>query len=248
MCARATFPLDVVDLHRSCHDGERPLVPWSGTAVYYFLCDECGFCFAPEFRAWTPANFRERIYNEEYVRVDPDYVERRPRAMADVLRGLFPALPATARHLDFGSGNGSMTRLLREAGWNSVAHDPFDPATSGSIDGGPFELVSAFEVFEHSQDVPALARDVATLVADEGLIALSTMLSDGALKRGRRLDWWYAAPRNGHISLFSASSLRRLLEGAGLQVALYPHLGLHFAWRALPGWAAHVTRLVAAAA
>jgi hypothetical protein len=39
-------------------------------------------------------------------------------------------------------------------------------------------------------------------------VLFSTLLSDGEIVRGRPLRWWYAAPRNGHISLFSAQSLR----------------------------------------
>jgi hypothetical protein len=31
----------------------------------------------------------------------------------------------------------------------------------------------------------------------------STLLSDGNIKLGQKLTWWYASPRNGHISLFS---------------------------------------------
>jgi hypothetical protein len=40
--------------------------------------------------------------------------------------------------------------------------------------GGGFDLISAFEVFEHVN-----------------------------IRSGRRLDWWYASLRNGHISLYS---------------------------------------------
>ena len=35
----------------------------------------------------------------------------------------------------------------------------------------------------------------------------STALSDGGLARNQRLRWWYASPRNGHISLFSHRSV-----------------------------------------
>lgn len=218
-------------------------MPWSGIAVYYFLCDTCGFCFAPAFRDWSQEDFRRKIYNDDYIRVDPDYAQRRPDSLAAMLLGLLPDLPAAARHLDFGSGNGGLTRRLRDAGWHSVAHDPFDPRSPTLLEGSPFQLVTAFEVLEHAQDVRQLGRRLSSLLADSGLLVLSTLLSDGFLKRGRRMDWWYAAPRNGHISLFSTDSLRRILANSGLQCAIYPSLGVHFAWRSLPGWAAHVTRL-----
>ena len=46
----------------------------------------------------------------------------------------------------------------------------------------------------------------------------STLLSDGHIQKNQRLDWWYAAPRNGHISLFSKTSLTHLVEGYGLKL------------------------------
>jgi hypothetical protein len=42
------------------------------------------------------------------------------------------------------------------------------------------------------------------------------------------LNWWYAGPRNGHISLYSAEALRRLFATHGMTVQSYS-AGLHCA-------------------
>jgi hypothetical protein len=54
-----------------------------------------------------------------------------------------------------------------------------------------------------------------------------------------RLIWWYAAPRNGHISLFSRESLARLGAKQGLNFgSLIPDP--HVFWRGAPAWAGHL--------
>ena len=45
----------------------------------------CGFCFAPEMHRWSIEEFSTRIYNDDYHHVDPDYLELRPHANAQML-------------------------------------------------------------------------------------------------------------------------------------------------------------------
>jgi 2-polyprenyl-3-methyl-5-hydroxy-6-metoxy-1,4-benzoquinol methylase len=106
-------------------------------------------------------------------------------------------------------------------------------------DLGAYDLVTAFEVFEHVPDVQALVADLHRLCRPDGLILFSTLVSDGQLALGRKLTWWYASPRNGHISLFSTESLKRLMSGKGLQVGSLS-AGTHIACQTPPPWAAHL--------
>jgi 2-polyprenyl-3-methyl-5-hydroxy-6-metoxy-1,4-benzoquinol methylase len=96
-------------------------------------------------------------------------------------------------------------------------------------------------VFEHVPDPGRLAQDLVSLLDDDGLIFFSTLLSDGNLEPGKKLDWWYAAPRNGHISLYSAMSLTHLGAKHGLQFGSVS-AGFHAFWRRVPPWAEHIIR------
>jgi SAM-dependent methyltransferase len=236
VCAAAVSWLDVVDLNKSCEEARGSFLPLAGIPVYYSLCDQCGFCFAPELQQWSLEQFSYRIYNEDYKLVDPDCVDVRPRANARWLDSLFASHVFEIRHLDYGGGNGVLSKELFAAGWDSTSYDPFfDGPLTDRL--GRFNLVSSFEVFEHVPDVNHLIATLSSLVEQDGIVLFSTVLSDGSLARNQRLHWWYASPRNGHISLFSRRSLALLGAKEGFELAtLEP--GLHAYWRKVPSWAA----------
>ena len=242
VCASSVQALDVVDFNKSATENEGKYLPLSGEPVYYFLCDDCGFCFAPALCAWTLSEFEDRIYNDAYVAVDPEYKEARPTAMADVVQSEFGAGREQIRHLDYGGGNGVLSAMLRESGWQSTSYDPFVDRGLDPVSLGKFNLITAFEVFEHVPDPKVLMRNLSCLLEPAGLILFSTLLSDGNVQRNRRLDWWYAAPRNGHISLYSSESLRRLSAEQGLFMASFSS-GYHVLFKEIPTWAQHIIRM-----
>lgn len=249
-CGSAARLFDVVDFNKSCEEARGRFLPLSGAPVYYARCDACGFCYAPEFSKWSRDDFARHIYNDHYADIDPDYDGARPAAHANLLRNIFGQQAGAIRHLDYGGGLGLLSRLLRETGWNSASYDPFVD-TSASIESlGRFDFITAFEVFEHVVDPNALMRDLKALLAPGGIVMLSTGLSDGKIVPGQRLTWWYASPRNGHISLFSGTSLAALARNFGLNVCSSSD-SLHFLLSTVPQWAAHmfqVTNPAAAAA
>ncbi len=202
----------------------------------YWLCRDCGFCFAPDIAAWTLEQFAARIYNDDYVRYDPDSVELRPAENAKLLESLFGGDKAAIRHLDYGGGRGLLSQRLREAGWDSTSYDPFFDPGRAPGDLGRFGLVTAFEVFEHVPDVNRLVDDLSGLVGEEGLVFFSTLVSDGHIAAGLPLDWWYAAPRNGHISLHSRRSLAVLGGKRGFRLGSLSEVA-HVFCRSVPPWA-----------
>ena len=242
ICGDCARPHDVVDFNKSCEEARGAFLPLSGEPVYYDRCRGCGFCFAPAMCRWPIATFSEKVYNDGYAAIDPDYLERRPRSNAEALATMFPDFVPQGRHLDYGGGNGTLSRSLRQHGWNSVSYDPFadpgvDPAELGS-----FDLISAFEVFEHVPDIGAVLETLSAALRERGIIFFTTLLSDGAIKPNERLVWWYAAPRNGHISLFTRQSLSLLAERFGFVFASMSP-GTHLFLRgAAPDWAASLLR------
>jgi FkbM family methyltransferase len=236
VCSGSCRLLDVVDFNKSCEEQRGCFLPLSGTPIYYYSCEVCEFCFAPEFGQWTLADFEAQIYNDNYISVDPDYLSIRPSNNAKALIGAFGAQKDGIRHLDYGGGNGLLTRLLKEAGWNSTSYDPFVDRTTNLDDLGTFNLITAFEVFEHVPNVKSLANNLSSLLEANGMVLFTTLLIDGNINLNKRINWWYASPRNGHISLFSSESLRWFAKQVGLNYHKFTP-GLHALLNQVPHWA-----------
>jgi SAM-dependent methyltransferase len=241
ICNGVSELLDVVDFSKSCEEKEGVYLGLTGIPIYYVICADCGFSFAPEIYTWSLSEFAEKIYNDEYISVDPDYVDTRPRENAGTLLSMFGDLPTRVRHLDYGGGAGLLASLLRESDWNSSSYDPFVNMDVRIEQLGKYDLITAFEVFEHVPDVQKLVSDLRLLLAPDGVILFSTWLSDGHIHLNERLSWWYAAPRNGHISLFSRSSLATLAQRNGWNFGSFSDV-FHVFCASVPSWAAHVIR------
>jgi hypothetical protein len=240
VCQSACRPLGSVDFNRSCELAKGVRLPPSGRGVEYLQCTACGFAFAPELHRWKPADFSREIYNDDYAVVDPDHRETRPRVNSETLAATFGAAGRSIRHLDYGGGAGRLAELMTALGWHSTSFDPF---FGGQADvSGRFHLITCFEVFEHVADPAALMARLRALMDKEGLVLASTLVSDGQIHPGQALDWWYAAPRNGHISLHTRRSLALLATGQGLETASFSP-DIHLFWRGqFPRWARHLLK------
>lgn len=227
---------DVVDFNKSCEEPRGFRLPVSGIPIYYARCGRCGFTFAPGMYAWSLEEFSRRVYNDEYVKVDPDYVSARPASNARQLVAMLSTRAGEIRHLDYGGGEGLLSEMLRDAGWNSRSYDPFVDGSDLPGEQGSFDLVTAFEVFEHVPDVRALASTIAGLLKPDGAVLFTTLVSEGELSAERRITWWYASPRNGHISLFTRDALYYVADRVGLSFASFND-GFHALWRGTPAWA-----------
>lgn len=239
ICGSDCALYDTIDFGRTCSKVLIDRGNLEQKTVQYVICGNCGFCFAPEFSGWSQSDFAERIYNDQYVLADPDYVEVRPRRNAEDLIAAFGPWYQSINHLDYGGGAGILAKKLREHGWKSSSYDPFVDVKVRPTDLPAFDLITVYEVFEHVPDIRALMTDLKKLLAARGVLLFSTLLSDGKVQPGRRLDWWYAAPRNGHISLYSRSSLGFLARDFGFNFGSFS-AGLHVFFEEVPRWAEHL--------
>jgi SAM-dependent methyltransferase len=238
VCAGDCFPLDVVDFNKSCEEARGYYLPLSGVPIYYFLCSQCQFCFTPEIYKWSTKDFEKKIYNSDYIKVDPDYLDARPRNNAQVLIDLLNNKSANIKHLDYGGGSGQLSNLLKKSGWQSTSYDPFVDKNLKLNRLGTFDLITAFEVFEHVPNVKQLIADLSSLLVEDGVVLFSTLLSDTHIETQKRIIWWYASPRNGHISIFSQKSLQVLCTSEKFQLGSFS-TGFHAIWREIPHWANH---------
>lgn len=241
VCNNQAIPLDVVDFNKSCEEARGKFLPISGIPIYYYYCSSCSFAFAPEFAEWTEKDFLEKIYNDQYVEIDPDYLEARPQNNLQTLKKAFSEQKKFIRHLDYGGGNGKLSSLLKEDGWNSETYDPFPSGGVSLSDLGKFNLITAFEVFEHVPDIHVLMDNLTQLMSDDCLVLFSTLISDGNIKANNRINWWYASPRNGHISLFSKQALTLLGSRYTLNFGSFSD-GFHCYCRQVPSWANHIIK------
>ena len=235
VCQSSSTLYDVVDFNKSCEEPRGKYLPVLGAPIYYAICDQCELLFAADMIGWSDEQYRALVYNDDYVQIDPDYVSKRPLANADYLQGAFQSVRGQIRHLDYGGGNGALSEALRAQGWDSTSFDPFydDRAAQPSL--GRFNMITAFEVFEHVPDPKVLIADLQGLLADDGIVLFSTLVSDGQIRRPGRLTWWYASPRNGHICIYSTRALKSLAAQGGFKVQTF-NPSTHMYYRTLPAY------------
>jgi 2-polyprenyl-6-hydroxyphenyl methylase/3-demethylubiquinone-9 3-methyltransferase len=237
ICGQPSPLFGVVDSSRSCEDA-RLHEPLTGVAVYYRRCTACGFLFSDAFDGWSQADFKAHIYNADYVRFDPDYVERRPKMLAETILHFFGRDKEKLRVLDYGGGNGLLAASLRAAGFvGAAAYDPFTPEFAALPDG-KFDLVTCFETLEHVPEPLAAIDAIIARAADPGVVLFSTLLQPEDFDR-QGMGWWYVAPRNGHISLFSRPALEMAWRRHGYMLGSFDD-NMHVAFRSLPEFASHL--------
>jgi hypothetical protein len=72
--------------------------------------------------SWTLEEFEERIYNDRYVLVDPDYIQKRPLRNANSLIALVGDRIRSVKRLDYGGGSGLLSSILKESNWQSSSY------------------------------------------------------------------------------------------------------------------------------
>jgi 2-polyprenyl-6-hydroxyphenyl methylase/3-demethylubiquinone-9 3-methyltransferase len=228
----------VVDFHKNCESRRRQVLSLSGVPIYYYRCPLCRFLFTTAFDHFSREDFNEHIYNADYVLIDPDYLDARPRANANGLTRLFGA-SRPARVLDYGGGNGRLGECLTAAGFDV---DIYDPLVDRFVHRptGRYECILCLEVAEHSTRPAELFHDVNDLLSVNGIILLSTLLQPADIEQ-QGVNWWYLGPRNGHVSLFSRESLLKLVEPLGFHLASRDE-GWHVLYREIPSFARHFIR------
>jgi 2-polyprenyl-3-methyl-5-hydroxy-6-metoxy-1,4-benzoquinol methylase len=230
ICASPASIYGVVDFNKNCLENRDVFLPLVGVPVYYHQCEKCRLIFSNAFDDWTTADYQRHIYNSDYVKVDPDYVEARPRQLADMVFN-FIKRGDGLQLLDYGGGSGLMAELLRQKG---VAATSWDPMTANPLpDKHHFDVVTCFEVFEHTASPTATAKSALGLLGRNGVLLFSTLTADALPPR--EVGFWYIAPRNGHITIYSKKSLRTLFAKFGYKTHHFND-NVHMAYQELPAW------------
>jgi SAM-dependent methyltransferase len=231
ICAKQASVFGRLDVNRGGPPGAATR-PSLGQDLVYFRCPHCGLIFTTQLDYWQTQEFARHIYNERYVDVDPDYLHDRPVANAQMLLGMLHSHPRPLRLLDFGAGSGLLAQHLRAHGIHADSEDPYSEAAFGQPAQSPshaYDIVCAFEVIEHSAAPLQTLAQIKAHLKPGGVAIISTLLQpDDIAVLG--CNWWYCAPRNGHISLFSKECLELALQKTGVEHWLSHSPGLHVAY------------------
>ena len=144
------------------------------------------------------------------------------------------------RVLDFGCGNGGFLNLAKISA-NKVSGIELEKALQNSFkenglnvfpnlelakkEGGAWDLITAFHVFEHLQDPKHVLDDLSSLLSDEGELIIEVPNSNDALlvlynnKDFQNFTYW-----SQHLYLFNQKNLSELVKQAGLNLNWIKHI------------------------
>lgn len=214
VCDSELQPIDEVDLNKACGPKETYIKERSNILVQYWECKNCGFIHTYYFEKYTSKDWLDKIYNQDYyTKVDPDYLDKRPKLNARLILSILKVIGYKNSGLDYGGGSGQTGKLIRLNGYGYDWYDPYGKSELNKDNLGKYEFCSCMEVIEHIINPSEWIEKIIELCSKDRLIILiGTEVRPKNIKKGNLLDWWYVAPRNGHISLYTKKSLEILAK------------------------------------
>jgi hypothetical protein len=174
--------------------------------------------FTNFFDGFDKSAWVDLIYNEDYKRIDPEFGQVRPERDSRFIRNLLkPYWREGDVGYDYGGGAGVFADRMSRAGMRFHCVDPFgvDERLQGE---GPRRFLTSFEVFEHFVDVEASLSEVFGLCGtDEFLAIVGTKTVPPRLGPGQLSQWYYAGPRNGHITFYTTRSMDLIAQRFGAE-------------------------------
>lgn len=184
--------------------------------VQYYQCTHCGFIQTEE------PHWLAESYSSAITDLDLGYVTRNIFFGTITAKLLKRSFDRKGAFLDYGGGYGMFVRLMRDKGFDfyredkyctNLFADQFDVMDAGSPKR--FELLTAFEVFEHLEDP---YRDIERMFSFSDSILFSTELQPQPTFSSVE-DWWYFSPEVGqHVAIYSAKALEEIAKKYNCQV------------------------------
>jgi hypothetical protein len=176
--------------------------------VKYYKCTDCGFIQTEE-PYWLEESYSEAINYSDIglLKRNADLVP----VTSNIISRFFNA---SEKFIDYGAGYGVFVRMMRDGGYDFYWQDKYCENIYAKefkyIDGEKYELLTAYEVFEH---LPDPVPEVNQMLKHSDSILFSTyLLPESNPKPG---EWWYYATDHGqHVSIYTRKSLAVLAEQA----------------------------------
>lgn len=182
--------------------------------VKYYQCVETGFIQTEE-PYWL-----SEAYNNVITSLDVGLVQRNLNFAQQVSSIILANFNDKETFLDYGAGFGLFVRLMRDRGfqffWNDLYAQNILALGFSASDlkrQHQFELITAFEVFEHLVDPIQTMKDM-LLRSKHILFSTELVPPQNDIE-----SWWYILPETGqHVSFYSLKSLQYLADYFGLNL------------------------------
>lgn len=179
--------------------------------VKYYKCENCGL-MQTEKPYWL-----EEAYKKAITSTDIGLISRNISTSNIVFNLIVNHFDTTKRVLDFGGGYGILVRLLRDRGLDFYRQDIYcenifavnHDITDLNKQDHKFEMVTCFEVFEHTYEPIKLFEELQGY-ADNILIS-TLLVPDWPMINDE--DWWYFSSHTGqHVMFYTERALKILGE------------------------------------
>jgi len=170
-------------------------------SISYYQCPNCGL-IQTERPYWLKEAYSSAIIDSDTGLISRNIILSK---ISSIIILLFSG--KNSKVLDYAGGYGIMTRLLRDIGIDCYLQDKYakNILAKGfeSKDNKKYDVVTAFEYFEHIED-PIKEVDKISKTYKPKLLIFSTMLHNDNPPK----DWWYFVPEGGqHITFYTKKSL-----------------------------------------
>lgn len=176
--------------------------------VKYFKCDNCGYLFTEE-PYWL-----SEAYSRAINISDTGLINRNIEFSKFLSVLIYFNFNKDAKFLDYAGGYGIFTRLMRDVGFDFYWNDPYTQnllANGFEYDNNSdtkFELLTAFEVFEHLVNPK---EELAKMLKLTDTIVFSTELLPSEIPNPK--SWWYYGFNHGqHVGFYSQKTLTELAQ------------------------------------
>jgi 2-polyprenyl-3-methyl-5-hydroxy-6-metoxy-1,4-benzoquinol methylase len=214
----------------------RPLRAYA--RAYLVRCSDCGLTFSDRFP--TDAELEEHYDDYGHAWIDSPITRRRYRE----LLALLAPHRRLGRLLDIGCGAGFFLEEARAQGWEAHGNEysrhaievarakglevVHGPITETTYPPASFDVITAFEVFEHVRDPAEESALIARLLRPGGVLYCTTPNFNSLSRRLLRARW-NVIEYPEHLVYYTPATLTRWLAGAGLQPVSVTSSGISLA-------------------
>jgi 2-polyprenyl-3-methyl-5-hydroxy-6-metoxy-1,4-benzoquinol methylase len=217
--------------------GGQPLA--SAFGVHLTRCPQCTLVYTnPQPRGAVRARYLQEYDLAAHF---APFSQRKKALFERRLRGLTPQASGLHRLCDVGCAGGQFLEIAQLAGWETSGIELNPPAAEAArktgatvyegaleeleeLPWGTFDLVTCWDVLEHTPTPMAFAQRLSRLVAPGALLVMTTLNWNSLVRRVRGMRWSMIADE--HFTYWTHPALRRLFEREKMELCSSGSFGL----------------------